>query len=69
MSELDRYDEPEWVLPFDHLGVGDSFFVPTLRPANLIYIIDIRAKEARVKVRAYTASKDGSLGVRVWRVR
>lgn len=64
-----RLEEPEWVLPFEGMDVGSSFFIPTLKPAQLIYVIDSRAKAAKVKVKCYTASKDGCLGVRVWRVR
>lgn len=66
---LEDYEEPEWLFPFDDLGVGDSFFVPTLRPAQLIYVVNIRAKAAGVKIRAKAASSDGFLGVRVWRTK
>jgi len=51
------------------MSVGESFFIPTLKPAEMIYIIDTRAKAAKVKVKAYTAAKDGCIGVRVWRTR
>lgn len=64
-----KMTEPEWWLPFDAMNVGDSFFIPTLKPAEMIYIVDTRAKVAKVRVKAYAASKDGLLGVRVWRVR
>lgn len=64
-----KMTEPEWWLPFDAMNVGDSFFVPTLKPAEMIYIVDTRAKVAKVRVKAYASSKDGLLGVRVWRVR
>lgn len=63
-----RLEEPEWVFPFEFMRVGDSFFIPTLRPAQLIYIVDSRAKDAGVRVRAYVTEKDGYLGVRTWRV-
>lgn len=69
MLDLINYEEPEWYLPFDHMKVGDSFFIPTLKPANLMYIVDTRAKEAGVKVRIFTSSKDGHLGLRVWRTK
>lgn len=65
---LERLQEPEWILPFEFMRVGDSFFVPTLKPAEMIYNIDSAAKRAKVKVKIYTSSKDGCLGVRVWRV-
>jgi hypothetical protein len=64
-----RLEEPEWLLPFEFMQIGDSFFVPTLKPMEMLYIIDTRSKVAKVKVKAYTSSKDGRLGVRVWRVR
>jgi hypothetical protein len=62
-------EEPVWLFPFEFMGVGESFFVPTLKPAEMIYIIDTRAKTAKVKVKAYAATKDGCIGVRVWRIR
>lgn len=60
--------EPEWVFPFQGMDVGDSFFIPTVRPANFIYVVDSRAKACGIKVKTYASSKDGHLGVRVWRV-
>ena len=59
--------EPEWIFPFDAMSVGDSFFIPTLRPSDMIFVIDNRAKAAGIKIKAYASSKDGRLGVRVWR--
>lgn len=66
---LDNYEEPEWLLPFEDMGIGDSFFIPTLRPAQLIYVMNTRAKVAGIRVSAKPASKDGNLGIRVWRTR
>lgn len=63
-----RIEEPEWLFPFDFMQVGDSFFVPTLKPAEMIYKIDTSAKRVKMRVKIYPASKDGCLGVRVWRV-
>ena len=63
-----RLHEPEWVFPFEFMKIGDSFFVPTLRPAEMIHVIDFRAKVAKIKVKIFASSKDGHLGVRVWRV-
>ena len=57
------------MFPFDFMQIGDSFFVPTLKPMEMLYVIDTRSKVAKVKIKAYTSSKDGRLGVRVWRVR
>jgi len=59
--------EPEWLLPFEGMAVGDSFFVPTLRPAELIYSIDCGAKRAGLRMKSYVATKEGYLGVRCWR--
>ena len=56
------------MFPFQGMEVGDSFFVPTLKPAEMIYIVDTRAKVAGFKIRAFTSQKEGYLGVRVWRV-
>jgi hypothetical protein len=33
------------------------------------YIIDARSKAVGIRVKSFTSSKDGHLGVRVWRVR
>lgn len=65
---MQRLNEPEWIFPFHGMEVGESFFVPTLKPAEMIYIIDTRAKDAKVKIKAFAASKEGHLGVRVWRI-
>ena len=59
--------EPEWLLPFEGMGIGDSFFIPTLRPAELIYAIDCGAKRAKIRVRSYNPVYEGLLGVRTWR--
>jgi len=67
MSE--RHREPEWIFPFEGMEVGNSFFIPTVKIAETIYVVDTRAKEAKVKVKAYAAMKEGCIGVRVWRVR
>lgn len=61
--------EPEYLLPFEQMKVGDSFFLPTLRPSEMTYIVDTRAKVAKIKVKSYPATKDGCVGIRVWRVR
>jgi hypothetical protein len=68
--EIDpKTNEPVWAFPFDAMGVGDSFFVPTLQPANMLYVVDTRAKDAKIRIKAFTTIKEGYLGVRVWRVR
>jgi hypothetical protein len=61
--------EPEWVFPFEVMEVGESFFIPTLRFAEMIYAIDSGSKRAGIKVKSYITSKDGHIGVRTWRIR
>lgn len=61
--------EPVWILPFEGMQVGESFFIPTLNPAPLIYNIDTAAKRVGVKIQYYITEKDGIMGVRTWRIR
>jgi hypothetical protein len=61
-------NEPEWLFPFQFMAVGDSFFIPTLQTAPLIYRITEASKTAGVKVRTFVTTKEGHLGVRVWRI-
>jgi hypothetical protein len=61
--------EPDWVFPFEVMEVGDSFFVPTLRFAEMIYALDSGAKRAGIKVKSYIVAKDDHIGVRTWRIR
>jgi hypothetical protein len=63
------FEEPEWLFPFEGMAVGDSFFIPTLRPTAMTYVIDTRAKFAGAYIRILTTTKDGHLGVRVWKMR
>jgi hypothetical protein len=60
--------EPEWLFPFEGMEIGDSFFIPTLRPAEMMYAIDCGSKRAQVKVKCYYTACEGQLGVRAWRV-
>ena len=62
-----RSEEPVWLFPFQGMGIGDSFFIPTLKPASMIYIIDTRAKVLGYRVKIFPSMNDGCLGVRVWR--
>ena len=55
--------EPEWVFPFEGMEVGESFFIPTLRFAEMIYAIDSGSKRAGIKVKSYIAAKDGHIEV------
>jgi len=59
--------EPEWLLPFEGMAIGESFFIPTLRPAELIYSIDCGAKRVGMRVKSYVTHQEGYLGVRCWR--
>jgi hypothetical protein len=61
--------EPKWIFPFQGMAVGESFFIPTLRFAEMIYAIDSGAKRADIRVKCYITSKDKHIGVRAWRVR
>jgi hypothetical protein len=62
------YTEPEWILPLSGLNIGSSFFIPTLRPSEMIYNIDCAAKEEGIRIKAYVVHEK-FLGVRIWRVR
>jgi hypothetical protein len=61
--------EPEWIFPFEGMEVGESFFIPTLRFADMIYALENGAKRAGIRVKCYVTVKDKHLGVRAWRVR
>jgi hypothetical protein len=50
------------------MDVGDSFFIPTLRLAEMMYAIDSGAKRTKIKVKCYITVKDEHIGVRAWRV-
>lgn len=63
------HDEPEWNFPLDWMNIGDSFFIPTLKPSSVIFAVDEGAKRAKIKVKAFQTIKDNCLGVRVWRIR
>ena len=51
------HNEPEWILPFEHMEIGESFFIPTLKPSPLIYAIDSGSKRAKVKVKFFITNK------------
>jgi len=65
---LNQFKEPEWIFPFQGMNIGDSVFIPTLRPSELIYNADTIAKEEGIRVKAYVVHEK-FLGVRIWRVR
>ena len=65
---LTDFREPEWVFPYEIMKVGDSFFMPTVRPAYGHYIIDVTSKRVDVVMKIYTVIEDDVLGVRAWRI-
>lgn len=50
------------------MGVGDSFFIPTMKSAEIIYSAMEAGKEHGIRIKAYASMKEGIMGVRVWRV-
>jgi hypothetical protein len=64
----DQIKEPEWICPYEAMEVGERFFIPTLRPAEIIYALENGAKRASVRVKCYITHKDDHIGVRAWRV-
>ena len=65
---MNQLDEPEWLFPFDYMNIGESFFIPTLNTAEMVYAIECGAKRAKIKVKVYITTKKNHLGVRAWRV-
>ena len=47
---------------------GESFFIPTLKTAEMAYSVQEGAKRAKVKVKVMVTMKNEPLGIRVWRV-
>jgi len=50
------------------MEVGESFFIPTMKPAYMTYAVENGAKRAQVKVKVYIRTEKGLLGVRIWKV-
>ena len=67
-DKIVEFKEPEWVFPYQGMDIGDSFFMPTVRPSFGHYIIDLTSKKVGIRVKTYTMNCDGVLGVRAWRV-
>jgi len=61
-------EEPTWLFPFQGMDIGDSFFIPTLRTAEMIYAIDTGAKRVGIRIKSFVTTKDGHIGVRTWRI-
>ena len=66
-NQIVSFDEPEWVFPYEFMEVGESFFMPTIRPAYAHYIIEKTSKKVGVVMKTYTVTEDEVLGVRSWR--
>jgi hypothetical protein len=66
---LTTKNEPEWIFPFEAMAIGDSFFIPTLHPEELIYAINCGAKRAKMRFRPFITTYNGLIGVRAWRIR
>lgn len=60
--------EPEWLFPYEFMNVGDSFFIPTMKPAFMIYMIEVTSKKVGVEMKAFPRHEKNVLGVRAWRV-
>lgn len=67
-NQVIAFEEPEWIFPYQDMQVGDSFFMPTVRPAYAHYIVDVTSKRVDMRMKVYTMVDEGILGVRVWRV-
>jgi len=50
------------------MAIGSSFFVPTLKTAQMIYAIESGAKRAGIRVKCYATTNDDVMGVRTWRI-
>ena len=50
------------------MSIGESFFVPTMETAQMVYAIEAGAKQAKIGIRVYITQKENHLGVRAWRV-
>lgn len=62
-------EEPEWLFPYSGMDIGDSFFIPTMKPAYMGYIIDTTAKNYGIRMKTFPVYHDGCIGVRAWRIK
>jgi hypothetical protein len=60
------HNDPEWVLPFEAMKTGDSFFIPTVKTPELLHAIECGAKRLKVRVKALVVIEDDLMGVRTW---
>jgi|694.fasta_scaffold05241_2 hypothetical protein len=61
-----KWDYEEALL---RLQVGDSFFIPTLKPAAMAVSIHAAAKREGLTVTCKEAINQGALGIRTWRLK
>lgn len=62
-------NEPEFLLPFNYMRVGQSFFVPTTNPEVMLAVIqDCIRTHYTGNFRPAIYRYNGMNGVRVWRV-
>lgn len=66
---MDLPNDPDFFLPFSGMVVGDSFFIPCIRPAEKMFNIENAAKSEKVRVKCFIVRESGYLGIRVWRTR
>ena len=50
------------------MEIGESFFIPTVKPSPLIYTLETGAKKARVKIKTVNVVEGDYMGVRTWRI-
>ena len=62
------HNEPEWLFPFEMMEIGDSFFIPTVKPSPLIYTLETGAKKARATIKTVNVVDGDYMGVRTWRI-
>lgn len=55
--------------PFDDMGVGDSFFVPYMRPSGLGGSIKLASQRLGYKFCTRSEVSDGIRGIRVYRIK
>jgi len=61
--------KPTICYPFEHMEVGDSFFVPVYDVKEILEEIGAVAAALQVQVKIKSGIEHGLYGVRVWRVK
>lgn len=65
---MSLHNKIEWLFPFDSMQAGDSFFIPSVKTAELIFSIERGAKRSKVRVKTQIVIEDDLMGVRTWRL-